>query len=69
MQVRDLQAEIAAITSQHAAALDSRRTLEDKHALMTQELNELRAKKADADSEISISARAAPGELHSCHAL
>ncbi|KAK9863522.1 hypothetical protein WJX84_012268 [Apatococcus fuscideae] len=59
-QVRDLQAEIAAITSQHAAALDSRRTLEDKHALMTQELNELRAKKADADSEISISARAAP---------
>ena len=60
VQVRDLQVEIAAISSQHAAALDSKRTLEDKQALMTQELNELRAHSADSSS---AAAEPPPGQL------
>lgn len=59
VQVRDLQVEIAAITSQHASTLDAKRVLEDKSALMTQELNELRARRAAGAS----AAHSAPGEL------
>ena len=61
VQVRDLQVEIAAITSQHASTLDAKRVLEDRQALMTQELNELRARQAETSS--SAAARSAPGEL------
>ena len=67
VQVRDLQVEIAAITSQHAAALDSKRILEDKQALMTQELNELRTRKSKGSSAV---AQSAPGEAFmDCPAL
>lgn len=46
--------EIAAITSQHASTLDAKRVLEDRQALMTQELNELRARQAETSSAASI---------------
>ncbi len=53
--------QIATINSQHAAALDSKRALEDKQALMTQELNELRAHRDE--SKAAASQRSAPGQL------
>ena len=58
-QVRDLHVELATMTSQHASTLDAKRVLEDRQALMTQELNELRARQTET---AAAAARSASGE-------